>query len=167
MANIKKVFTVISTILNANLSATVESLMPQLNEVMSAKTGGGTSGGKGTTFQKSEDGTVTAVLCYYFKQWMDPRLVDFGTKAGSSTGLNSMCKAGVSAWTKQQAAFRKAKEALLDQVAKGELKPSDIDGELAKLEAARDAIIDVPAEIQAFETLEDCQNNSKVSGLEI
>ena len=165
MANIKKVFTAISTVLNANLGATVESIMPQLNELMSAKTGGGA--GKATTFHKSEDGTVVAVLCYYFKKWMDPRLVDFGTKTGSATGLNTMCKAGLSAWTKQQAEFRKAKEALLSQVAAGEVAPGEIDAKLAELAEVRDSVIEVPAEIQAFDSLEDCLNNSEVSGLAV
>lgn len=162
---IKKAFTAVHSLLAANQSAVVESLMPQLTELMSAKAGGG--GGKATTFHKSEDGTVVAVQCYYFKQWMDPRLVDFGAKAGSATGLNSMCKAGLSAWTKQQAAFRKAKEQLLADVAEGTIAATDIKAKLEELEVQRDTIIDVPADIQAFETLEDCTNNSDVNGLAV
>lgn len=165
MASVKKVFQPLHTLLSANQSAVVSDLMDQINELVSAKVGGG--GGKATTFHRLADGTVAAVRCYYFGLWMDPRLVDFGAKAGSATGLNSMCKAGLSAWTKQQSAFKKAKEALLAQVAAGEVAPEDINDHLAKLEADRDAVIAVPAEIQAFESLEDCLNNSEVNGLTV
>lgn len=165
MASIKKVFVPLMTLLAANQSSTVSALMDQINGLVSAKVGGG--GGRATTFHKSEDGTVVAVQCYYFKLWMDPRLVDFGAKAGSATGFNSMCKAGLSAWTKQQSAFKKAKEALLTEVASGAVEPSEIDAKIAELEAARDATIDTPVEIQAFETLEDCLNNSEQNGLAV
>ncbi len=165
MATVKKVFQPLMTLLTANQSAKVSSLMDQINELVSAKVGGG--GGKATTFHRLADGTVGAVKCYYFQKWMDPRLVDFGAKAGSATGLNSMCKAGLSAWTKQQAAFKKAKEALLAEVAAGNVQPSEINDRLAELETARDAIIEVPAEIQAFDSLEDCLNNSEVNGLPV
>lgn len=161
----KKVFQPLMSLFAANQTATVADLMPQITELTSAKVGGG--GGKATTFHRLADGTIGAVMCYYFKQWMDPRLVDFGAKAGSATGLNSMCKVGLSAWTKQQSAFKKAKEALLNEVAAGNVKPEEIADRLAELEAERDAIIDVPAEIQAFESLEDCLNNSEQNGLAI
>ena len=162
---VKKVFQPLMTLLTANQSSTVSEIMDQVNDLVSAKVGGG--GGKATTFHRTADNVVAAVKCYYFGLWMDPRLVDFGTKAGSATGLNSMCKAGLSAWTKQQSAFKKAKEALLNEVAAGDVLASDIPAKLAELEAARDAVIAVPADIQAFESLEDCLNNSEVNGLAI
>jgi hypothetical protein len=165
MASVKKVFQPLMTLLTANQSSKVSALMDQINELVSAKVGGG--GGKATTFHRLADNTVAAVKCYYFQQWMDPRVVDFGAKAGSATGLNSMCKAGLSAWTKQQSVFKKAKEALLAEVAAGNVAPAEINDRIAELEQARDAIIEVPAEIQAFDSLEDCLNNSEVNGLSV
>lgn len=162
---IKKVFTAVHSLLTANQSSVVSDLLPQLTELMSAKVGGG--GGTASTFQKNAEGVVTAIKCYYFGLWMDPRLVDFGAKAGSATGYNTMCKAGLSAWTKQQSEFKKAKEALLTEVSAGTVLPSEIADKIAELEAARDATIAVPAEIQAFESLEDCLNNSEQNGLAV
>lgn len=165
MASVKKVFQPLMTLLVANQGSKVSAIMDQINELVSAKVGGG--GGKATTFHRLADGTVGAVKCYYFQKWMDPRLVDFGAKAGSATGLNTMCKAGLSLWTKQQSTFKKAKEALLAEVASGAVQPDEINDRIAALEAERDAIADVPAEIQAFDSLEDCLNNSEVNGLSV
>src|SRR5690606_41882083 len=73
--------------------------------------------------RRSSDLTA-AVRCYYHGKWMDPSIVDFGAKANSASGLNSMCKDGMSKWTKQQRVAKSAKEALLTAVASGEV-PAD------------------------------------------
>ena len=91
---------------------------------------------------------------------MDPRVVDFGAKATSATGLNSMCKDGVSKWTKQQRDLKKGKEALLDQLNKGEVEQSNLSELLTELEEASAAT--VPREDgYGFETLEECLADSE------
>jgi len=153
MANIKKAFQPIVTLLEDNSDAIAPELLAQVKELASAKVGGG--GGKATTFHRDPDtGEVIAVKCYYHKLWMDPQVAEFGAKKGSASGFNSMCKDGVSKWTKQKAAAQKAEAAILDQVASGELAPSDI--EARREEIAAEAAQIIPREDgYGYEKLED------------
>lgn len=162
---IKKVFAPVMAILESNLSASVADIIEQVRAATSAKTGGG--GGKATNFVRNEEGVVTAVKCYAFDKWMDPRLVPFGAKANTPTGLNTMCKAGVSVWTQAQAAFKKGKDAVVAQLLANEITSEEAQAKIAELEAARTAVPELPADIQGFDTLEDCQNNSTVNGLTV
>ncbi len=152
MAQIKKAYAAIVAVLQDNLSATVEEVMPQVLELAAAKTGSG--GGKATTFHKNEDGEVVAIKCYYHNLWMDPREVEFGAKASSPTGFNSMCKDGVSKWTKQQREAKKAESELLQRVAAGEVAVEDIAAEQEAIREAREEVI--PREDgYGYETLEE------------
>lgn len=152
MATIKKAYVDIIALLQANLSMAVSDILPDVIELASAKTGAG--GGKATTYHKNEDGEVVGILCYYHKLWMDPSKVEFGAKTGSATGLNPMCKDGVSKWTKQKNDAKKASAALLDLVAAGDLAVEDIAAEQVKITEAAGAI--VPREDgYGFETLEE------------
>lgn len=162
---IKKVFQPLMSLLAANMGATVETIYAQAEALVSAKVGGG--GGKATNFHRADDGTVIAVFDYAFKVWVDPRLVEFGPKAGTPTGLNTMCKAGVSAWTKLQADFKKGKDAVVAELLAGKISSDEAQEQIAALEEARNATPALPADIQGFETLEDCLNNSEVNGLAI
>lgn len=162
---IKKVFQPLMSLLAANMGSTVEAIYAQAEALVSAKVGGG--GGKATNFHRTEDGTVAAVFDYAFKVWVDPRLVEFGPKAGTPTGLNTMCKAGVSAWTKLQADFKKGKDAVVAELLAGKITADEAQEQIAVLEEARNATPALPADIQGFETLEDCLNNSEVNGLAI
>lgn len=162
---IKKVFAPIMAILESNLSASVADVIEQVRAATSAKTGGG--GGKATNFHRNESGEVVAVKCYAFDKWMDPRLVPFGTKANTPTGLNTMCKAGVSVWTQAQAAFKKGKDAVVADLLANAITSDEAQAKIADLEAARVLVPELPAEIQGFDTLEDCLNNSTVNGLAV
>ena len=132
---IKKAFKDIVEYLEANADSKVKTILPDVIDMCSAKTGGG--GGGGSTVRRDEDGTVTAIFCYYHKKWEDPREVEFGKKATSSTGLNNMCKEGTSNWTKQSNAAKKAKSQLLDDVSAGEVAPGDIASVTADIDTAR------------------------------
>lgn len=162
---IKKVFAPIMAILAANMGATVESVYAEIEKLVSAKTGGG--GGKATNFHRLEDGTVVAVFDYCFKKWVDPRLVEFGPKAGTPTGLNTMCKVGVSAWTKAQKVFKDGKDAVVAELLAGKITNEEAQAQIEELEAARSATPELPVDIQGFDTLEDCLNNSAVNGLAV
>ena len=149
---IKKAFVPIISLLTANPTAQVSDILDQAIELTQAKSGGG--GGKATAFHKNEEGVVIAILCYYHKLWMNPQEVDFGKKASSATGYNSMCKDGVSKWTKQQSVAKQAKNQLLDDLAKGEVSSDNLPTLLADIEAERNAII--PREdAYGYATLED------------
>lgn len=168
MSAIKKAFAPIVDALRAAIDADpkvkVASILDQIVELASAKSGAG--GGKATTFHRNEAGEVTGVKCYYHGLWMDPRVVEFGEKKSSASGLNSMSKEGMSKWTKQNAAAKKAKEELLLKVQSGEVAADSIASELARIEAEKDAVH--PREDgYGFATLEELQADSEARGLAI
>ena len=49
----------------------------------------------------------------------------------------------------------------------GKITADEAQAQIADLEVARKATPALPADIQGFETLEDCLNNSAVNGLSI
>lgn len=143
----KKVYVEIVALLEANANKKVSTILPQILELTRAKVAQ-------STFHKDDEGNVVAVYCYYHKQWELVSEVPYGKKASTASGLNTMCKAGTSQWTKQQRVAKKAKEALLEAVAKGEVEGESITVALEVIEAERAALIlgDTPG----FETLEEC-----------
>lgn len=153
MANIKKAYAEIVTLLQDNEDAVVADILPQVVELASAKSGGG--GGKATTFHKDDEGNVVAIKCYYFGLWMDPAVVEFGKKASSATGFNSMCKEGNSLWTKQQRAAKKAKDALLNNLANGTVSSEELPALMAEIEEAREAVATPSDAVVGYETLEE------------
>lgn len=138
---IKKAYQDIVSLLEANADKKVSSILEQVVALASAKGGGGGAG----AFIKDAKGTTVAIFDYYFKRWMPlvgTKAVEFGAKANTATGLNSMCKEGVSHWTKAQRVAKQANADLLTRVASGEIQPSDIAAEQAKIEATRQEIIE-------------------------
>lgn len=162
MSVIKKAYAAIVDLLQANEHVRVGDILSQVLEMTSAKTGAG--GGKATAFYRNEEGEVVAIKCYYHKLWMDPRVVEFGKKATSPTGLNNMCKEGVSKWTKQQREIKIAEAELLSRVAAGDLPIENIGAEQERIaeEAAR---IEPREDGYGFETLEECLEDSVKRGL--
>ena len=132
---IKKAYLGIIDLLEANSSATVDKILPQVIELASTKQAGGT-----ITSVKDKAGNVTHVFCYYHKLCEPVAEVEFGAKASSSTGLNNMCKEGTSNWSKQQRSAKTANANLLTQVATNKLAPKDIEAAQAKIEATRKQI---------------------------
>lgn len=150
--SIKKVFNELNTLLAANQDKLVSELMPQLIELMSSKNA---SGSNGPTSYKDENGKVIAVFCYYHKKWELVADHEYGAKAGTTTGLNSMCKLGVNQWTKQQREFKKAQSALLTRLASGELEVSQLSEAQAELNVAKDSIVFAESYPTAFDSLDD------------
>tara|TARA_R110002049_G_scaffold109985_1_gene258963 strand:+ start:101 stop:544 length:444 start_codon:yes stop_codon:yes gene_type:complete len=136
--NTKKQFEEIVALLEANKSKKVSSILPEILEMTKAKQ-------QAKNFKVDEDGNVTHVYCYYHKAWEDVSECPYGAKKSSASGLNSMCKVGYNQWSKQQRDFKKAKDALLQQVADGEVEASELNNMLDNLEAERVAI--VPLEV--------------------
>lgn len=162
---IKKSMQEIYDILDANQTATVASVMPQLEALMSTKSRGAAKGESVRTSLRDADGNVVAIRCYYFKRWMPlvgDEAVEFGTKTGTNTGLNSMCKEGVSHWTKQQREAKEATAQILADVEVGTLDASDIAARREEIEAARQAIADTTL---GFETLEEVQDYLDANGV--
>lgn len=148
---IKKQYEELYAFLEANKNKKVSSIMADVIAMMSSKSGGSDIG---KTFLKDEEGNVIAVYCYYHKKWEATSVADYGTKANTATGLNTMCKEGVSSWSKQQRTYKKANEQLLQQVAAGELSAEDLPAKMAELETDRKAI-EVRSDEHGFDTAEE------------
>ena len=159
---IKKAYQEIVAFLEENADKKVKSIINDVVAMASAKSGGG--GGGATTFHKNADGVVVAVRCLYHKLWMSPEVAEFGAKASSPTGLNSMCKDGVSKWSKQQRDAKNAKESLLAQVAAGEIEASNLGAELDAIEEARN-VVEAREDGYGFAELEDCLADNAARGL--
>lgn len=160
--NIKKAYqailTVLTSAIEADPNATIAGVIDEVTALAAAKTGAG--GGKATAFHRNEEGEVVAIKCYYHKLWMDPRAVEFGLKATSPTGLNNMCKDGVSKWTKQQRDVKAQEAELLNRVTSGELAVEDIPAEQERI--AEEAKLVAPRDDEyGFETLEECLADSE------
>ena len=123
MTVVKKQFEELYALLVDNKNKKVNTVLPQLIELMAKKNN---ASGKAQTFIKDEDGNVTHVYCYYHKKWEDVTVAEYGSKKGTATGLNTMCKEGVSNWTKQQRVKKQAEAELLTKVVNGELLPEDL-----------------------------------------
>lgn len=151
--SIKKAFVELHAFLVANEDKKVKTILDEATEFMSAKGAGGAA----STVYRNDAGEVVGVLDYYFKKWLPVKFVEFGKKANSASGLNTMCKLGTSLWTKQQREYKNGKEALLDAVAAGEVLPTEIQEKLDELETARNFIADYPIPELAFDSVEELE----------
>lgn len=151
---IKKGFEEVHAFLEANKSKKVSTILADLVALMSAKSAGGSDIGK--TFLKTAEGTTYAVYCYYHKRWELTSVAEFGAKANTATGLNTMCKEGVSMWSKQQRAFKKSKDSLLMSMAEGILVGVDLNESLSQLEEIRKQI-EVRDDEHGYDTAEEAK----------
>lgn len=133
MTTIKKGFIEVHQILIENSDMKVKDVIEQLMPIFESKQ-------RDKNHRTNENGQLE-VFCYYHKEWENTEEIEYGKKANTATGLNSMCKVGTNQWTKQQREFKKAKADLLTQVANGELAIEDINEEIAKLEDAKNIIV--------------------------
>ena len=136
--SIKKAFTAVNEFLVANKDKRIKDVMPKLIEMMSAAT---TAGRIADTVRKNDKGEVTHIFCYYHKKWEDVKVVEYGKKASTASGLSNMCKEGTSAWTKQQSVAKTAKTQLLADVESGKVKPTDITATMTAIEATRVKVV--------------------------
>ena len=161
---IKKAYTAIVELLEANKDATVASVLDQVKELAAAKVGTG-GGGKASTFHRDDEtGQVLAVFDYYFKKWMSPLVVSFGAKATSASGLNNMCKEGVSNWTAARRKLDQVNKELLPQLMSGEITPAEAEQIKATAEAEA-AEIKPHSEGYGFDSLEECLEDLATRGL--
>lgn len=128
MSTIKKQFTTIHTLLTEfkNKKLTNDRF-EELESLMTSKV-------MSKTFELDGAGNVTRIFCYYHKVWEDVSEVPYGNKSSTSHGLNTMCKQGVSNWTKQQRIMKQQKAELLDQVANQEIDASELPTKLVEIE---------------------------------
>ena len=127
---IKKSYTDIVDFLTANKDKKVSSIMAEVLLMTESKKAS-------STFIVDSKDNVLAIYCWYHKQWEILEQVPFGSKANSTTGFNTMCKVGTSAWTKKQRIAKQAKTNMLDGLADESIKPSDIKGLQVDIEEER------------------------------
>lgn len=131
--NIKKPYVEIVDFLKANENKKVSSILEEILLMAESKKTAS------TVLMDSEE-NVIAIFCWYHKQWEVVSDVPYGSKANTKTGLNTMCKVGVSKWTKQQRDAKEAKANILDGVANGDIDAADIKIKLAEVEDIRNTI---------------------------
>ena len=153
--NVKKQFEDIVAILEANPNKKVSSVMDDILALVSKKSNGGSNG---STVHKDADGNVIAVFCYYHKRWELVNGIEYGAKAGTTSGLNTMCKEGVSKWTKAQRDSKKAKADLLTQVGEGVVASDEIANKIAEIDDATKAIVAHSREGFSFDSIEEVNN---------
>jgi hypothetical protein len=153
-------FSAIVDLLEANVDKKVSSVIEQVIKLAEAKTGGG---GGVSAYHVVED-VVVAVRCAYHKLFFDPRVVDFGAKTSSATGLSSMSKDGTAKWNAQYKTAKEAEAGLLTRLTAGEIEVADIATEQEAIATERAEI--VPLEDgYGFATLEECLADSAARGL--
>lgn len=152
-ANIKKDFVAIVELLEANANKKVSTIMDQILELATRKSGGGANGS--TVYKVGDE--VVAIYCYYHKKWEVVSNVEYGKKANTSSGLNTMCKEGVSQWTKQQRTAKKAESELLNKLASGEIDASNLTELRAEIDANKQAIVAREDESHSFDTIEELE----------
>lgn len=131
---IKKAYKELYELLEANANKKVSTILPELTKLMEAKT-------MKETVRYAEDGSVEAIFCYYHKEWELVSDVDYGTKKSSKSGLNTMCRVGANAWSKQQRDAKKANDELIAKVTSGEIDASELTSRKEAIEAERTKIV--------------------------
>lgn len=147
---IKKQYEEIYAFLEANKNKKVSTIFDDVVALMQSKSGGSDIG---KTFLKDAEGNVTHVYCYYHKKWEDVKVAEYGVKQNTATGLNTMCKEGVSSWSKQQRTYKKRNEELLTLISKGELSAEELPAQMELAEADRKAI-EVRNDEHGFDSVE-------------
>ena len=146
MSSVKKNFEEIYALLRANGNLKVKDLMPELLELMSSKQ-------RDKNHKTDEHGLW--IFCYYHKEWELTSQVEYGAKAGSATGFNSMCKVGVNTWTRQQREFKTDKANLLEEMIVGNLEASDLHSRVEELETIKKAVTPLIEYHEALATIEN------------
>jgi hypothetical protein len=120
---VKKVFAEVFALLSAeeNQNKKVKTILSEVSVLMSKSTNA-----VAETTRYDEDGNLTHVYCYYHKEWEDITECEYGAKKNTKSGLNTMCKLGVSNWTKQQRAKKKAESELLTKLSTKEIEVDDL-----------------------------------------
>jgi len=124
----KKAFVEVVALLEKNKNRKVSTILGQIKEMTAQKA-------NLKTFITDEAGKVVAIFCYYHKQWELVSKVEYGKKASSSTGFNTMCKIGVSKWTKQNNAVKAVSLTVLEMLEAEEITADEISATKERLVA--------------------------------
>jgi len=149
--NTKKAYVELVEFLEANKNKKVSTILDDIKAMTAQKA-------SQKTFLTNDKGEVVAIYCYYHKQWELLSDVEYGKKASSSTGFNTMCKIGVSNWTKQNNAVKRVGETVLSMLESGEIGADEIAETKERLIADAKAI-NTDNMPQGFESVDDALAN--------
>lgn len=96
------------------------------------------------------DDKIVGKFCWYHKKWELFKDNEFGIKSGDSSGFNSMCKSGVSSWTRSQSAIKKLDAEALKKVKAGKLKINDIE-KFVNNETEKLKVIEYPDKYKGYD----------------
>ena len=136
---VKKVYAELFKFLTDNKNKKVSTILAEASVMMSKQTNA-----VAETTRYDADGNLTHVYCYYHKEWECIVECEYGKKANTKSGLNTMCKLGVSNWTKQQRAKKKSESELLTKLVAKEITADDLEGLQAEILAASKVIVARP-----------------------
>lgn len=151
---IKKAYVELIQFLESNSAKKVSTILEEAKAMCEAKNSSGSDNGK--TVLRDEEGNVVAIFCYYHKKWEPLCDVEYGAKKSTSSGYNTMCKEGVSNWTKQQRRAKVSKESLLEQLSEGTLDVNDLPQHQELIEDERTKVISREDTV-GFDTVDTCQ----------
>jgi hypothetical protein len=135
MTTIKKDYQAIVAFLEENKTKKVSTILEELKGMCTKKT-------NDKTFELDEDGNVVRVFCYYHKVWENVDTYTYGPKKSTASGLNTMCKEGVSNWTKQQRVAKQERALLLTKLGSGDMDISELSDAEALIELNRCKIVE-------------------------
>lgn len=131
--NIRKSHIQVVDFLERNKDKKVKDILDELKQLVALKV-------QTKTHISNPSGEVVAVFCYYHKQWELVSETDYGKKASSTTGLNTMCKVGTREWTKQNNRVKAIGSTILEMLTSGKLETTDIEDKKAELTLAAKVI---------------------------
>ena len=117
MNPIKKDFQELVTFLEQNKGKKISSILEAIYSMTSTKVRQST--------HCEVDGRLY-VFCYYHKKWEPVDEVPYGSKAGTKTGLNTMCKEGVSKWTQKNKALKAVDGKVFEALQAGEITVEEL-----------------------------------------
>lgn len=136
---VKKVYAELFKFLTDNKNKKVSTILAEASVMMSKQTNA-----VAETTRYDDKGVLTHVYCYYHKEWECIAECEYGSKKNTKSKLNTMCKLGVSNWTKQQRAKKKAEGELLTKLSVGEIEVKDLETLQAEILATSKTIVARP-----------------------
>ncbi len=132
----KKVFKDLVSFLEVNKDKMIKNILPEIYNLTHSKI----CRVEGDSFIKDKSGKLVAAMCFYYRQWMivtGENAVEFGLKAKTKTGFNTMCKAGLELWLKQQKTAKQATKQIVVDIKADVLAIKDISKREDEIELAR------------------------------
>lgn len=133
---IKKIYKDLVAFLETNKDKAIKNVLPEIYNLTRSKI----CRVEGDSFIKDKDGKLVAAMCFYYQQWMPlvgENAVEFGVKANTKTGLNTMSKAGLELWLAQQKTATQAGKQIIVDIKTEVLAIKDIGKREDEIELAR------------------------------